>query len=144
MINMQGKSVLIVDDSASMIRKLESLYQSMNMHIRGTAKNGVEALEQIERLKPDLVSLDIVMPVMDGIECYRQAIKKFLDTKFIFVSCMAGDARIVEAFAEEIPAHLFVPKFPTAETLGQCLEKVFPGAVKRTDINPNSMLRRSA
>ena len=59
--------VLIVDDSAVMCRALtEMLSSEEGIHVVGTARNGEEALEQIDRVRPDLITLDVNMPVMDG------------------------------------------------------------------------------
>lgn len=59
--------VLIVDDSAVMCRALtEMLASEEGIHVVGTARNGEEALERIDRLRPDLITLDVNMPVMDG------------------------------------------------------------------------------
>ncbi len=59
--------VLIVDDSAMMCRALEKIIGSdESIMVIGNAKNGEEALEKINQLKPDLITLDVNMPVMDG------------------------------------------------------------------------------
>lgn len=68
--------VLIVDDSAFM-RKIISdiLSDSPKIEVVGTAKNGKDALEQIDQLKPDLVTLDVEMPVMDGITALKHIVE---------------------------------------------------------------------
>lgn len=72
---MQGvrKKVLIVDDSAFM-RKLisEMLSSHPELEVIGTARNGKEALEKVQALKPDVVSMDIEMPVLNGLEALKQ------------------------------------------------------------------------
>lgn len=66
------KKILIVDDSA-LIRKglLEIFQSSEGFDVVGEASNGVEALEAIEQYKPDVVTLDVVMPVMDGLTALK-------------------------------------------------------------------------
>ena len=61
--------VLVVDDSAY-IRKVvkEMLSRSPAIEVVGTARDGQEALEQVERLRPDVVTCDLIMPVLDGVE----------------------------------------------------------------------------
>ncbi len=64
--------VLIVDDASFMVKALTDILNSdPKIEIVGSAKNGLEALEQIKQLKPDVVTLDVDMPVMDGISAVR-------------------------------------------------------------------------
>ncbi|MDH5355171.1 MAG: response regulator [Gammaproteobacteria bacterium] len=64
--------VLIVDDASFMVRALTDILQSdSDIEVVGSAKNGQEALEKIEKMKPDVVTLDVDMPVMDGIRAVR-------------------------------------------------------------------------
>ncbi|PDW02330.1 chemotaxis-specific protein-glutamate methyltransferase CheB [Candidatus Viridilinea mediisalina] len=65
--------ILVVDDSALMRRLLRDLLESdPEIHVVGEAANGREALAQVDKLRPDLITLDVRMPVMDGIETTRQ------------------------------------------------------------------------
>jgi two-component system chemotaxis response regulator CheB len=65
--------VLVVDDSA-FVRKvvIEMLGRSPSLQVVGFARDGVEALDQVERLHPDVVTLDLVMPRMSGVEFLRE------------------------------------------------------------------------
>lgn len=68
--------VLVVDDSAFMRKILsDMLSSSKTIEVVGTAKNGVEAVKLAKTLKPDVVTLDIEMPILDGIEALKQIIK---------------------------------------------------------------------
>jgi two-component system, chemotaxis family, protein-glutamate methylesterase/glutaminase len=70
--------VLVVDDSAFMRRTLaRMLEKDSSIQVVGTASNGLEALEKVEALRPDVVTLDIEMPVMNGIEALRQIMAKY-------------------------------------------------------------------
>src|ERR1051326_111090 len=74
--NLKKLRVLIVDDSATLREGLTSLCSLRSeLEVVGTASDGVEALEAIYNLKPDVVSLDIRMPRMGGVEVLR-AIKR--------------------------------------------------------------------
>lgn len=65
--------VLIVDDSA-FIRKIirDILSEDKDIEVIDTARNGSEAIDKIEKLSPDVVTLDVEMPVMDGLECLKR------------------------------------------------------------------------
>jgi two-component system chemotaxis response regulator CheY len=65
---LKGKTILVVDDSRAQRRKLRELYESLGMRCVGEASNGLEGLTLAEQLRPDVVSLDILMPVMHGVE----------------------------------------------------------------------------
>jgi two-component system, chemotaxis family, protein-glutamate methylesterase/glutaminase len=70
--------VLVVDDSAY-IRKVvkEMLGRSPEIEVVGTARDGDDALEQCERLQPDVVTCDLIMPGVDGIEFIRRPSTSF-------------------------------------------------------------------
>ncbi len=70
--------VLIVDDSAFMRKILtDILSETTRIEVVGTAKNGEDAINQIRKLKPDLVTLDVEMPVMDGITALKLIVDEF-------------------------------------------------------------------
>ena len=69
--------VLIVDDSGFYRRRLVEIFNSDPMiEVVGTANNGFEAIQQVPRTKPDVVTMDIEMPVMDGITAVRKIMEK--------------------------------------------------------------------
>ncbi|MCX7922395.1 MAG: chemotaxis response regulator protein-glutamate methylesterase [Clostridia bacterium] len=69
-------NVLVVDDSAFMRRVISDILSSdSSINVIDTAKNGGEAIEKIGALKPDVVTMDIEMPVMDGLSCLKEVLK---------------------------------------------------------------------
>lgn len=83
------KSVLIVDDSTMMRAVLADLVSAdETFNVVGQAANGAEAIEQARELDPDLILLDIEMPVMDGIEALKR-LSLFSRAKVIVVSSIA-------------------------------------------------------
>jgi YesN/AraC family two-component response regulator len=84
--------VLIVDDSAKLREGLTNLCQLQSeVEVVGTARDGVEALEAIRNLKPDVVTLDIRMPGMSGIEVLRAIRRDRLGCTPIVLSGMADE-----------------------------------------------------
>jgi CheY-like chemotaxis protein len=139
--------IFIVDDSEKSLKDLNTIYHKIGFEVVGKSTNGVKALEQIESVKPDAVSLDIIMPEMDGIECYRNLKKLQPDLMVFFVSALAGEPRIVECYAEEIDASLFVPKptnLPEMEArlmriyLGEKAGNPFAAAIPASVSSPSS------
>jgi two-component system, chemotaxis family, protein-glutamate methylesterase/glutaminase len=69
--------VLIVDDSALMRKTLRDLFGALGRFETQTARNGADALDQVERFNPDVVTLDVNMPEMDGLTCLSHIMARF-------------------------------------------------------------------
>lgn len=82
--------VLVVDDSAFARKVIRTvLTKSPELDVIGTARDGLDALEQIDRLRPDVVTLDLMMPNLDGVGVVRAAPK---GTRFVIVSITGQDS----------------------------------------------------
>src|SRR4030067_1221089 len=87
--------VLIVDDSAFMRNTLSSMIsEDPEIKVIGIARNGIEAVEKVALLKPDIVTLDIEMPKMNGIEALKQIMSKTPVPVLMVSSLTSDDARI--------------------------------------------------
>ncbi|HMM22478.1 MAG TPA: response regulator transcription factor [Selenomonadales bacterium] len=108
---MNGKTVLIVDDEAQ-IRELLSLYFIQEGFTVAEAADGASALLSMQRVKPDIIILDIMMPVLDGIEVCRQIRKVSNVPIIILTSRTEDDDRILglEIGADDYVAKPFNPK----------------------------------
>ncbi|HNV43406.1 MAG TPA: response regulator, partial [Exilispira sp.] len=81
--------VLVVDDSATMRKLLMQILQQDNeIEVVGTAMNGIFALNKLESLKPDIITLDIEMPQMDGLQFLEEKNKKNDTTPVIILSSL--------------------------------------------------------
>lgn len=84
--------VLIVDDSLIIRKKISYIFENLGQHNILTATNGKEAIDSYKKYKPDLVTMDITMPDMDGITAVQHIIKEDKDAKIIMVtSCDQED-----------------------------------------------------
>lgn len=87
--------VLVVDDSGFFRRRLTDLInKDHRMAVVGTAENGEDAIAAVERLKPDVVTMDYEMPVMDGITAVREITRKFGTPVLMFSSLTYEGARV--------------------------------------------------
>jgi len=103
-------SVLIVDDSSFFRKRLsEILGASGRITVVGTASNGREAVEQAEKLRPDVITMDYEMPVMDGITAVREILRKQPIPVLMFSSLTYEGARVT-LDALEAGAVDFLPK----------------------------------
>ena len=89
--------VLIVDDAWFHRDKLKLIFIQSGFEIVGEAENGLEGVEIHDHFNPDLVTMDVNMPYMDGIEAVREIIRKYPDAKIIMVSGMGDPHTIKEA-----------------------------------------------
>ena len=92
-----AKRVLIIDDTAFMRMTLRNFLEKNGYEIAGEGENGQQAVEQYVRFKPDLVTMDITMPVMDGIVAVKKIIEKDPHASIIMVSAMGQKRLVVEA-----------------------------------------------
>ena len=92
--------VLVVDDALFMRKMLSDILKKEGIEICGEAENGKEAIEKYQELKPDLVTMDIVMPKMeevDGVAAVKEIMKTDAQAKIIMVSAMGQHSLVVEA-----------------------------------------------
>ncbi len=89
--------ILIVDDAAFMRMMLRDILTKNGYEVVGEAENGAQAVEKYKELKPDLVTMDITMPEMDGITAVKEIKKLDPGAKIIMVSAMGQQAMVIEA-----------------------------------------------
>lgn len=89
--------VLIVDDAIFMRKTLCLILEKNGFEVVGEAENGMVGIKKYLELKPDLVTMDITMPVMDGITALKELKKIDKDVKVVMVSAMGQEAYVREA-----------------------------------------------
>lgn len=92
-----SKRILIVDDAVFMRMKLKDILEKSGFEVVAEAQNGAEAIEKYKSEKPDLVTMDITMPEVDGVTALRE-IKAFdPNAKVIMCSAMGQQTMVMEA-----------------------------------------------
>ena len=89
--------VLVVDDAAFMRMMVKDILTKNGYEVVGEAENGMKALEKYQELKPDLVTMDITMPEMDGISAVKEIKKVDANAKIVMCSAMGQQAMVIEA-----------------------------------------------
>lgn len=89
--------VLVVDDAAFMRMMVKDILSKNGYEVVGEAENGAKALEKYQELKPDLTTMDITMPEMDGISAVKEIRKIDPNAKIVMCSAMGQQAMVVEA-----------------------------------------------
>ncbi len=89
--------IMIVDDNAFMRNTIKGVLTQAGFDIAAEAADGVEAVSTYPNAKPDLVTMDITMPNMDGVEALKELLKQDPGAKVVMVSAMGQESLVVEA-----------------------------------------------
>ncbi len=90
-------TVLVCDDAIFMRTMIGDILTQAGFEVVGEAETGSQAVEKYRQLKPELVTMDIVMPDMGGIDAVREIVKQDPDAKILMCSAMGQQALVVEA-----------------------------------------------
>lgn len=116
------KKIMIVDDAAFMRLALKEMLKNSSFEVIAEAENGEVAIEKYKKLKPDIVTMDITMPVMSGIDALKE-IKKFdSQANVIMISAMGQESMVREAIISG--AKSFILKPLKSEHVIETLEKL--------------------
>ncbi|HEY8538612.1 MAG TPA: response regulator [Steroidobacteraceae bacterium] len=118
--------LMICDDSNIIRRKIERELQLDNLEVIATAANGRLAVEAFRKEPADVVTMDITMPEMDGIECVENLVKIKPDVLILVISALSDKATAIEALKKG--ANGFLCKPFTDRQLTEALEELLRGA----------------
>jgi DNA-binding NarL/FixJ family response regulator len=123
----QAKVRILIADDHPVIRKMvrSTLEEHPRFEVCGEALDGAKAIEAADRLKPDVVVLNITMPVLNGIEAARVIRARVPDSAIVILSTHA-DERLIEE-ARRIGARAFVAKTRAGEALVKAIEAAIEG-----------------
>lgn len=115
------KRILVVDDSLFVYEEIKRMLQDTEFQIAGYSNSGEKAVTDYEEIKPDLVTMDILLPGMDGLETTRTIVKKWPDAKVLVISSLAYEDTIAESECSGAKKFLYKPF--DKEMLIEALEK---------------------
>lgn len=117
-----ARRVLIVDDSQIMRDVLKKFLGSFDLEIAGTARDGEEAITLFRELMPDIVTLDITMPKVDGLAALREMKAINPAAKIIIVSAITDKSILLKAL--DAGAALFINKPVSEAAVKSAMEKI--------------------
>jgi len=115
--------ILVTDDAAFMRMQLKNIFQSLGHEVVGEAENGQVAIDMYSELKPDLVTMDITMPEMNGVEAVKNIKAKDPGATIVMCSAMGQQQMVLEAI--QAGAKDFIVKPFDQDRIKQALEKIF-------------------
>ena len=117
-----GKKILLVDDAAFMRMMLKDILTKNGYEVVGEAENGAKAVEKYKEVTPDLVTMDITMPEMDGISALKNIRSIDSNAKVVMCSAMGQQAMVIEAI--QAGARDFIVKPFQADRVLEAVKKV--------------------
>ena len=124
--------ILVVDDSLIMRRNISKIIEGLGHKVIGEAKDGYEAIDLYRKLKPDLVTMDITMPEMDGITAVQELKKVDKHVKIIMVTSHGQEDMVINAIHSGASGYLLKPI--NIMKLRDSIRKVFPNIVDETTL----------
>ena len=111
--------LMIVDDSNIIRNRIERSMDNMDIEVVATASNGEDAVELFMQHRPDLITMDLTMPKMDGLECIRQICAADEEANILVISALSDKATGIKAL--EFGARGFICKPFSDDELVQAL-----------------------
>jgi len=119
-------TTLIVDDSSPMRRALRGILERAGFVVTGEACNGIEAIKLYRELNPDLVTMDIVMPQMDGVQTLRSIHGLDPAARVVMVTAMTSMSKVQEC--ARFGANHYIIKPFEEEKVKEVLGRIFAAA----------------
>lgn len=114
--------ILVVDDAAFMRGSLEFILKNAGHEVVGTGRDGSEAIELYRKLKPDLITMDILMKDMDGLTALKVIKGEFPDAKVVMITALGQESKAKEA--ERLGAAGYMKKPFKQEEIVEVVERV--------------------
>jgi len=117
-------NIMIVDDSLIIRKTLTTELEKLGHHVIATARSGKEAVDLYGKYMPDLVTMDITMPVMNGIEALKRIKNSYSDVNIIMVTSHGEEKLVMDAIVNGAQGYILKPI--NSEKLIDVLNKIFP------------------
>lgn len=130
--------VLIVDDSLIIRKKITKLLEKLGHEVVFGAKNGQEAIDAYNSKQPDLVTMDITMPDMDGITAVKNIVKDNHDAKIIMVTSHGQEDMVIKSIQAGAVGYMLKPI--TEDKLINAIGEVFPEYAVATEDDDLNLL----
>jgi len=114
-----AKSILIADDIPFVRKTLSKIFTDAHYNVVGQAKDGQEAIDLFAQLQPDLVTMDLVMPNVSGIDATKKILTMKTDARVVIISAMTQESLMIDAInagAKDYIIKPFAPKDVLATT----------------------------
>ncbi len=134
--------VLVVDDAAFMVKAVSEILESdPDMEVVGSAKNGLEGLEKIKELHPDVITLDIDMPIMDGIKAIRHIMIESPVPVVVLSSLFADGSITFEALRLGVVDFVPKPSGSISQDISTAKQKIIDRIKLATSVNMENIRR---
>ena len=105
--------VLIVDDSPTVLECLTRIFNATGrLQVIGTARNGKEAVDFVRHTRPDIITMDITMPGMDGVETTRRLVAEFPDARVVMLTAHGQERMVIDALDAGAVGYVLKPVRP--------------------------------
>ncbi|WP_144395134.1 response regulator [Pleionea sediminis] len=102
-------SFMVVDDSSITIEKLSFIIHDLGHNVARTCSTGQEAVDEYGDVQPDVVTMDITMPQMNGIDATRSILQKYKDAKIIMVTSHGQEKMVMDAIEAGAVGYILKP-----------------------------------
>ena len=117
-------NIMIVDDSTIIRKTLQMKLEELGFTVVAQAKSGKEAVSLYGEVVPDLVTMDITMPIMNGIEALKLIKKTYKDAKIIMITSHGEERLVMDAITHGAKGYILKPI--TEEKLSEAICRVYP------------------
>jgi two-component system chemotaxis response regulator CheY len=101
--------ILVVDDAAFMRMMLKNILTANGHEVVGEAEDGLQSIDRYEQLKPDLVTMDIVMPQLNGIDATKMIVQSYPEAKIIMCTAIGQQGIVLEAMKAGAKGYIVKP-----------------------------------
>ncbi|MBB4266771.1 response regulator [Roseospira visakhapatnamensis] len=121
-MSLAGRRAMVVDDSVIAASKLRVALESLGHTVVGSAASGADAPALYRDLRPDFVTMDIVMPDMDGVQATREILSEFPDAVVIMVTSLGQERMVMDALKAGALGYIVKPI--KAEAISSTLDRL--------------------